>query len=486
VSLRLRLALWYGGLSTIVIVLLAGVVYLIHGRSLYDDIDRELANDAAHFAPVFGLVSEAREAEFTSRSVGQTRTFVRLYDDAGRALIPADETGAPVPPIDALEAAAAPGESAYTDVLNWLPGEGITAPGSFVTVDDASGRVRVYVLPIENNGAVTGYVQTWSSLASVDRSATRFRLLLVTIGAIGVVGVGVAGYAVSGPAVHPIGTMTHTAEAIARSRNFSRRIPLPTASGSDELGELARTFNEMLQALEASFTAQRRFMADAAHELRAPLTVLRGNLELLERVYDMPEEERRAALESLHNQSRRVSRLVDELLLLAQSDVGQTLREEPVELHEVVTNVVGDMRALPGGGRIKLDDLTPIIVTGDGGRLRQLVSGLLDNARKYTPSDSQIHVSLSERRGQAVLVIADNGPGISSEDLAHVFERFYRGEHARSIDPEGAGLGLAIARAIVEQHQGDISVESMPGHGVTVTIHLPVARTVAKVPVPSD
>jgi signal transduction histidine kinase len=474
VSLRLRLALWYGGLATLVIVLLAGVVYIIHGRSLYDDVDRELANDAAHFAPVFNLVAEARQEEIAARSSRQIHTFVRLYDANGAPLTPTD-SGA-LPPIDVMGAAEKPDDSAYTNVLKWLPGGGVSAPGSFVTVDDApvANRARVYVLPIMTNGQATGYVQTWASLDGVDRAAKRFSLLLLAMGSIGVALVGAFGYAVSGPAIRPVGAMVRTAESIARSHNFSRRVPAPAAVRGDELGELARTFNEMLEALETSFAAQQRFMADAAHELRAPLTILRGNLELLDRVPDMPDEDRRIALASLHEQAKRVSRLVDELLLLARSDIGGTLREQTVDLHEVVTTAVADLRAMPDGARVSLDTLEPITLTGDSDRLSQVITGLLDNARKYTPAESRIHVSLERRRGEAQIAVADEGPGIQPADLAHVFERFYRGSQARASDPGGAGLGLAIARAIVEQHQGRIEIESDPTAGTTVTIHLPI------------
>ncbi len=343
------------------------------------------------------------------------------------------------------------------------------------------------MLPIVNAGEVTGYVQTWSSLASVDRAAKRFRLLLLAMGSIGVVVVGAAGYAVSGPALRPVGAMVRTAESIARSHNFSRRVPAPAVARGDELGELARTFNEMLEALEASFTAQQRFMADAAHELRAPLTILRGNLELLERVHDMPDADRQIALASLHAQAKRVSGLVDQLVLLARSDVGQTLRHEAVDLHEVVTTAVADVRTLPDGGRVSLDALAPVTVTGDADRLRQVITGLLDNARKYTTPDCQIHVSLQQNRGEALLTVADDGPGIREADLAHVFERFYRGSQARASAPEGAGLGLAIAKAIIEQHEGQISIESGTGNGTTVTIRLPVASaTVEAVAAPAS
>jgi signal transduction histidine kinase len=270
--------------------------------------------------------------------------------------------------------------------------------------------------------------------------------------------------------------MTLTAETIARSRSFSRRVPAPAASRGDELGQLARTFNEMLGELEASYMAQQRFMADAAHELRAPLTVLRGNLELLERIPDMPEEDQQAAIVSLHEQARRVARLVDDLLLLARSDVGQTLRQQPVELHEIVTSAVADVRSLPDGKRVSLRALAPVTLTGDGERLRQVVTALLDNARKYTPKDTAIQVSLEAGRDEADLRIADEGPGIPPDELPHVFERFYRGDRARASDPGGAGLGLAIARAKVEEQGGDIGIQSAEGVGTTITIRLPLTK----------
>jgi len=346
--------------------------------------------------------------------------------------------------------------------------------GAFATTrDEATGtRLRLYALPAGPDGRA-GYALAWASLEQLDES-TRFLRLMVIGVVVGGTAVAAAGsFAVTGRALRPVAIMTQTARAIAVSRGFARRLEEPERS--DELGRLARTFNEMLGSLEEAYRLQQRFVADAAHELRAPLTAILGNLDLLSRTQEMPAEERAEALAYADAEARRLSRIVGELLTLARADAGQGLERRPVELDRVLLDALSEVRPLAEGRQLRLERFEPALVKGSADWLKQLVVNLLDNALKYTPRHSLITVELSCSADEATLAVRDAGIGISAEDLPHVFERFYRADPARSRDPGGTGLGLAIVKWLVDQHEGDISIDSAVGSGTAVTVRLPLS-----------
>jgi signal transduction histidine kinase len=298
-------------------------------------------------------------------------------------------------------------------------------------------------------------------------------MLAVVAGGTAVAAIG--SFVVADRALRPVAAMTQTARAIAASRGFARR--LEDTGGKDELGRLARTFNEMLSSLEEAYRLQQRFVADAAHELRAPLTAILGNLDLLSRASGMSAEERSEALEYADAEARRLSRIVSELLTLARADAGQRLEKRPVDLDRVLLDALADMRTVARGRRLEVENFEPAVVQGDADRLKQLLVNLMDNALKYSPSDALVTIELRNSFGEAILTVRDDGIGISADDLPHVFERFYRADPARSRDPGGTGLGLAIAKWIVEQHEGAISIESSTGLGATVTVRLPLVES---------
>jgi len=266
--------------------------------------------------------------------------------------------------------------------------------------------------------------------------------------------------------------MTQTAQTITLSQDLTRRIEMP--AHQDELGRLARTFNEMLESIEAASSAQQRFVSDASHELRAPLTAIQGNLELLSRHRSMPQAEREEALAEVTREANRLSRLVADLLALARADAGVPLKHRLLDLDEVVLDAYHEARQLSQGQALTLDLFEPIQVTGDEDRLKQLVLILLDNALKYTPANGHVTLGLQRQDTGSKITVRDTGVGIPPEDLPHVFERFYRADPARGRDPGGTGLGLPIAHWIVEQHGGKITLESQPGQGTVATVCLPL------------
>jgi signal transduction histidine kinase len=265
------------------------------------------------------------------------------------------------------------------------------------------------------------------------------------------------------------------------------------------MAQVVGTFNEMLASLESATHAQRRFVADASHELRAPLTTIQGNLAFLQRHLDeLSPEERRSMLSDAHEETLRLAELVEELLLLARADahvdtppeaheldttgVEGTQKRPIVELDHAVLQLVRQLRRRLSieGSTLKLEigHIEPVRVSGDEENLRRVILILLDNALKYTPSNGEgevgrVIVSLERTDGQAVLRVRDTGIGIDPADLPHIFERFYRADLARS--RHGTGLGLPIAQTLVEQHGGHITAESTPGKGSTFSVWLPLA-----------
>lgn len=220
--------------------------------------------------------------------------------------------------------------------------------------------------------------------------------------------------------------------------------------------------------------AQRRFVADAAHELRAPLTSIQGNLELMERYPDMPDAERVEAVREAVRESRRLARLAHDMLSLARGDAGLNLELHPLALGALLEQVWCDARHLAQGQIMQLEGIEACVVSGHADRLRQLVLVLLDNALKYTPQSGTVRMSLNMKASHALLRITDTGPGIAADQLPRVFERFYRADPSRSRETGGTGLGLSIARWIAEQHGAQVWLESVVGQGTTAVVKLPL------------
>lgn len=228
-------------------------------------------------------------------------------------------------------------------------------------------------------------------------------------------------------------------------------------------------------ALRSLNEAQKRFVSDAAHELRAPLTAILGNLELLRRFPNMAASERTDALFETEQEARRMTRLVSDLLTLARGDGGVAIRQERVSLKEVLLEAFSEAHHLSKGHQLELDLSDDLAVVGDADHLKQLALILLDNALKYTPASGRVRLELQSQNTHARFSIQDSGAGIPEEDLPKVFERFYRADKSRHQDPGGSGLGLSIAKWIVESHKGEISLESQLGKGTRATVKLPLA-----------
>jgi heavy metal sensor kinase len=301
----------------------------------------------------------------------------------------------------------------------------------------------------------------------VDDALRQLLAVLVVGGAGAILASTVVGRWLAAQALRPIDTITRTALAISRADDLDKRIP--QVGPQDEVGRLAATFNLMLDRLEKLFRAQQRFIADISHELRSPLTTIRGNVDLLRRMNCVDEP----SLDAIQAESERMARLVGDLLLLAQADAGQPIRRERVELDTVMLEVFRQVHPLAEGVELAIGEEDQATILGDPDRLKQLLLNLVDNAIKYTPKGGKVTLGLRRAKGWAVLSVTDTGVGIPEKDLPHIFERFYRVDKARSRAAGGTGLGLPIVQWIVLAHGGRIEAQSEPGKGTTFTVWLP-------------
>jgi two-component system OmpR family sensor kinase len=275
--------------------------------------------------------------------------------------------------------------------------------------------------------------------------------------------------------LRPLEEMTETAGAIAGG-DLTRRIR--RTDERSEVGRLGAALNGMLSQIEAAFHERsvsesrlRRFVADASHELRTPLTSIRGYAELLRKGAFSDEDARRRASERIEHEAARMSVLVDDLLLLARLDQGRPLERSPVDVAELVSDAVDAARTVDPRRPISLEKHGSVFVEGDAVRLRQVVDNLLRNAEVHTPPGTAVHLGVVRAGESVVITVADEGPGLGAEELARVFDRFYRGNEARTRG--GTGLGLSIVAALAEAHGGTVHVESVAGQGTTFTVELP-------------
>ncbi|HEU0294412.1 MAG TPA: ATP-binding protein, partial [Anaerolineales bacterium] len=333
-------------------------------------------------------------------------------------------------------------------------------------------HLRVLNIPLEHNGKRVAVLQIAARLGTVATARSYMVTVLSVIWIYGVIMAGVASSFTVGRALVPLKSIVETAEHINRADDLSRRIPSQDAD-EDEIGGLIKTFNQTLERLETLFMSQQRFLADVSHELRTPLTVIKGNVDLMRRMKQFDEE----SLTSIDQEAGRLTRLVGGLLMLAQAESGKLpLNLRPVELDLLLTEVFQEMHILAGGKvRVHLNEIDQLMVSGDRDRLKQVLINLVANAIQYTPQNGDVFLSLSKVGDQARILCRDTGPGIPTEDLPHIFERFYRAEKSRTRGKTtGFGLGLSIAKWIVEHHGGRIEVNSKEGQGTTFAIWLPL------------
>ena len=457
-SIRTRLALIYTGLLAVALIVFGAGVFFVLSAQLEASFDAALEANAEHAAGAFAQdVDPAGTLNPSQRLVDQfasTGGRIVVLGPDGAVVADSAGTGGERLPLsdDALVAA-----DRQEDVIRELQVGGDVMRMTVEAVVDADGRRLGYV--------------AWAD------STRPLRDVLGTVGASLILGgalvVGLAlagGLILARRALAPVADVTETARAIALSGDFAARVE--AGDPVDEVGELAIAFNEMLAALERNHQALQRFLGDASHQLRTPLTTIRANVDLASRS-DVPEDDRRAILADARDEAERMARLIADLLSLARAESGTRLEVEPVELDAVVVESVRRQAQVASQVRTSVS-VVPALVDGDRDRLRELVGILLDNAARYTPDGGSVSTELSIDDGRAVVRVHDTGIGLDEEDRSRLFERLYRGARARELRPSGTGLGLAIAKWIVEAHGGTIELADRPEGGTTATVALPL------------
>lgn len=471
--IRWRLTFWYTGILLLILFILGSFVYILMDYSLLQETDRNLNQ-------------KADEVIRSTRVVGNLPFFLR------QVVLPDVEVFAG--PDVYLQVVSTNGEiaakSRNLDEYNLpVPQEALQAVASgrrsfsTISIENANAKVRMVIKPIFLDNDIVGMLQVARPLRSMELAMTRLRIILIWGGLAALFISLLLGWIMSGQALKPIGYLAKEAKSIGEDRDFQRRV---TVKGPlDEIGTLAVTFNNMLgrldeayQRLAESLRTQQRFVADASHELRTPLTSIQGNVDyLLQKNEDegnCPQD--REALSDISSETRRISRLVRDLLTLARADAGFSLELKPLELQLLLEETMRQAQFLTKGQLFEADLTLPegTSIKADADYLKQLLLIFLDNAFKYTPEGKKIIFQAKICNEEVLLIIRDEGIGIPEKDLPNLFERFYRAQDSRT--GEGTGLGLSIAKWIIEQHSGRVTVSSELGQGSEFIIYFPVLR----------
>jgi two-component system, OmpR family, sensor kinase len=346
----------------------------------------------------------------------------------------------------------------------------------YYTTEYGPSRVRVFSAPLKGeDGTLFGTVQVFESLGPMEQALDQLKLFLITGSVIGLTMTAIGSYLLAGQSLSPLVHITSAARRIGQSRDLKHQIRTPDTG--DEVQQLGETFNHMLARLDSAFHAERRFVSDASHELRTPLTALRGNAEILLRQLDsmrVNPDDLREGLTDIRDEAERMGRLVENLLTLARADVGWRPELYEVDVDQVATDAARVSAPLSANHQFQMEIEPGIQVNGDPDQLKQLILILLDNAFTYTPDGGRVVLRTNSAGHDATITVEDEGPGMATEQVRRMFDRFYRGETARNRRSSGAGLGLAIARWITDCHGGTISADSQPGQGTRVTVRLPL------------
>lgn len=466
-SIRTRLTLWYVGLLAAVLITFGGALYTTVLILSYQEVDHSLIQRASDIQTSVSTILALQDNPWS--------VFRR-----GGVVIPSADvfaTGDIYVQISLRDGTLISRSENLQNQRLVIPNEQLLRVwrGEPILSDFTANqtRMRAYVAPLRTkDGTVIGAVELAQSLRTVNSTLRDLATILAISIAAGLALAAVGGWLIAGNVLHPIDRITVTAQKITRARDLGRRVDAPKTR--DEVGRLALTVNEMLVRIEDLFRGQQRFVADVSHELRSPLTAIRGNLDLLKRGAASDPEEQAQVFEALDSEVARMSRLVSDLLLLARSDAGVNLIKHPVELDTLLLEVYRQAQVMAKGVRVTLGAEDQAIIEGDRDRLKQVLLNLVDNALKYTPQGGEITLALTKDAEWVRIAVQDTGIGISVESIPHLFDRFYRVDKARSRDAGGTGLGLAIAKSVVDAHNGKITVESEPGKGSTFTVWLPL------------
>jgi signal transduction histidine kinase len=472
-SIRLRFTLIYTLILALTLALFGAALYAIQAQDTLTSLQQDLRQGANKLAEGT-LRTNTQTAppdsvqprppipfdEFSSEQAFQTfpeRELGRVLDANGNLV------SSPFGRAEDALPLSAEGLQALQNQKEW-----------WQTVTVSEEQMLIYSRPVIVNGSVVYIVQVARALTERNRTLQSLATTLLIAGSLMVLIAFGIGWFLAGITLRPIQRITQTAKAIGEERDFSRRVDY--RGPQDEVGQLANTFNSMLarlqdafQKVEHSLQMQRDFVADVSHELRTPLTTLRGNLGLLRRDPPAPPDEQADILNDMVDESDRLIRLVNDLLHLARADAGRSLAQEPVDVSSLLEETCRQAHLLDPQRQITEEFPSEMMITGDHDAIKQVLLIILDNALKH--STGEIKLTARPSGAWCEIRVQDFGEGIAPEKLEHVFDRFYRGEDATAIP--GYGLGLPIAKALMEGQGGEISMESELGQGSTVILRLP-------------
>jgi len=480
-SLRFKLTLWYVLILGILLTSFSGFLYFTLSKSLHRDVDNKLRSLAELIAsesssPLskfsFGTIDQALETSMNLKPIGK---FIQVLDESGNIGRKSDNLKNVQLPIS-LNALKNASKGLITFETNRTIG---------------NTPLRIMTFPVVENSHVTKIVQIASSLEGVEDALNKLFLILIISVPSTLILASLGGQFLAHKALKPVDNITQTARMIT-SQNLNQRIHPPKVK--DEISRLIETFNEMISRLDQSFRQMKQFSSDASHELKTPLTILKGEVEVMlrkERTSKEYEQTLRSNLEEIN----RMSQIVEDLLNLSKADTGEIrLNKEDVNLTEILNEVVVQMERLAKTKKLHLSATNhhqDIHIFGDALRLRELFINLIENGIKYTEEGGSIHIILQKEypppvtgqpdwvereKGQFVkIIVSDTGIGIAKEDQERIFNRFFRVDKARSREQGGSGLGLSICKWIVEAHQGEIGVESELAKGSSFIVRLPLS-----------
>ncbi|HET6831762.1 MAG TPA: HAMP domain-containing sensor histidine kinase [Solirubrobacterales bacterium] len=451
---RTRIAIVSATLTAVILICFAAVVGRLVADRLHSDFERELRSNATTLANAIAT-GQPVEGSLDEFALGDAE--IRVLGEDGQPL-PGTSQGLPLGPPNTEE------------VVPVGPLQVATA--------------RIYVVTPDLLAPTSPfYVQYARPESAVDETIGRLWLFLGAGVLVGTLLAGLAGMAVANRAMRPIANLTTAARDIAATRDPSLRIPEPASD--DEVAELARTLDQMLRGLDAARaeteTAMRRereFVADASHELRTPLTSILANLELLEHSLAGGDEDDAAAVGSALRSSKRMNRLVADLLLLARADAGRPGTRIECDLATIAAEALEEVTPVADSHRLTADLDGSMPLVGNPDELHRMVLNLLENAIRHTPAGTEVELGLDQRDGEALLTVSDDGPGLPEGMESQVFERFVRGEgpaDRSARNGTGTGLGLSIVRAVAVSHGGDVTAASAGAGGARFEVRIPLA-----------
>jgi two-component system OmpR family sensor kinase len=477
-TIRRRLTVWYTVALAVTVLAFGTALYIERRQASVRELDQRLSleSDLAHRWLTQSYKVLGRIVTNSGLRPSLDPAISAYLEPARDYLVVADTAGQVLALSDVTRSLDAETLQRLTSSLDTLP---LTRHGGVLALGPPNGKVRYLVVPVDDAGPGIGGLLVATPTRQASFGPTDLLRSMLLIAPVILVSAGLVGYWLAGSSMRPVEGIMDEVDAISDGRSLHRRLAVPLSG--DEMARLALTVNGMLARLEQSFASLRRFTADASHELKTPLMVLRAGVERA-LVHPATPSEILQSLDETLAQINQMTEMVENLLTLARADEGRApLAVEECDLREVVADVaetagiLGEEAGVTAGHTMPE---TPVRLAVDRHRIREMLLNIVTNAIKYTPRGGSLALALEENVDAVTFTVRDTGIGIAAGDLPHIFERFWRADPARSRtgDRPGVGLGLAIAKWIAEAHGGSITVQSRPGRGTMFIIRLPKAR----------